>query len=109
MSMDEGYALQRRRLSIASSIKNARDEKKAKAARAFVGLHSDTVIQNQQCDKWAKWYNNGEDREHPEFDIYGPYTRPEEKVLADSIVLVGSCGLHSRARDKQCLTLSQSV
>lgn len=78
---DDG-ASPRNKNSRGSAYNKQKTDPKARAAKNILGLHSDTIIQNQECDKWAKWYNNGEKRENPEFDIYGPYVRPEEKVAA---------------------------
>mmetsp|Transcript_12962 Transcript_12962/g.30743 ORF Transcript_12962/g.30743 Transcript_12962/m.30743 type:complete len:257 (+) Transcript_12962:258-1028(+) len=40
-------------------------------------LHTDVVIRRRQCVNWAKWYLNGEKREYPEFDIFGPFLQDE--------------------------------
>ena len=58
-----------------------KNDDKAKKAASFCRLHRDALIQNQQIDKWAKWYNEGKKREFPEFDIFGPFTKDEEKVI----------------------------
>lgn len=52
-----------------------------KSAWTKSGLHTDIVISRRQCAEWAAWYNNGEGREHPEFDIFGPFTNPQEQVF----------------------------